>query len=84
MDDSPCSCLLCAPPSEGPAREERDSCVSASVTDFGWHVTGVGAGGDAPADWAYSIDEVEEYCRASQPLLWIPKGETTGPWADLD
>ncbi|MEV5078760.1 DUF4262 domain-containing protein [Streptomyces sp. NPDC056159] len=28
--------------------------------------------------------QAEEYCRASQPLLWIPKDETSGPWADLD
>ncbi|MFD5097886.1 DUF4262 domain-containing protein [Streptomyces albidochromogenes] len=55
MDDSPCFCLLCSPPSEGPAWDERDSQISASVTDFGWHVMGVGAGDEAPADWAYSI-----------------------------
>jgi hypothetical protein len=179
MDDSPCFCLLCAAPAEGPAWEERDSRITTSVTDFGWHVMGVGAGGDTPADWAYSIglwhtlrspevcvfglrvetmmpivntagtavrdghplepdqrrDDIlngyevavrpvhtswygdffgagidfyqapplpitqlfwpdkagrfpweegtEEYCRTSQPLLWIPKGETTGPWSEI-
>ncbi|WP_024877662.1 DUF4262 domain-containing protein [Saccharomonospora piscinae] len=25
---------------------------------------------------------VDEHCRAVQPLLWLPKGETTGPWTD--
>ncbi|MEV5079736.1 DUF4262 domain-containing protein [Streptomyces sp. NPDC056159] len=180
MNDSPCFCLLCVPPPDGPAWEERDSRIAASVSEFGWHVMGVGAGGDAPADWAYSIglwhtlrspevcvfglrietmmpilnvaggeihnghpleadqvrddilngypvtvrpvhpswyrdffgagidyyqappppvmqlfwpdkegrfpwdDQAEEYCRASQPLLWISKEETSGPWADLD
>ncbi|MGW4822973.1 DUF4262 domain-containing protein [Streptomyces sp. NPDC004227] len=180
MNDSSCFCLLCVPPPDGPAWEERDSRIAASVSEFGWHVMGVGAGGDAPADWAYSIglwhtlrspevcvfglrietmmpilnvaggeirnghpleadqvrddilngfpvtvrpvhpswyrdffgagidyyqapplpvmqlfwpdkegrfpwdDQVEEYCRASQPLLWISKEETSGPWADLD
>ncbi|MFJ8211384.1 DUF4262 domain-containing protein [Streptomyces sp. NPDC096033] len=24
--------------------------------------------------------EADEHCRSSQPLLWIPKEETTGPW----
>lgn len=161
------------------APEERDSRISANVTDHGWHVMGVGAGGEAPADWAYSIglwhtlrspevclfglrietmmtivnvagqevrddrplesgqvrddilddysvvvrevhpswyrdffgagidfhqawfpvvqmfwpdrdgrfpwdEQVQEYCRAGQPLLWIPKEETTGPWTELD
>ncbi|MGI5233406.1 DUF4262 domain-containing protein [Actinoallomurus sp. CA-142502] len=179
MDDSPCFCLLCSPPPEGPAWEERDSRIAKSVTDAGWHVMGVG-GGDAPADWAYSIglwhtlrspevcvfglpvrvgmpvvnsagagirdglplepdqrrddvlnnyevavrpvhsswyydffgagldfyqvpplpvtqlfwpdksghfpweDGVDDYCRTCQPLLWIPKGETEGPWSQLD
>ncbi|CAL9379960.1 MULTISPECIES: DUF4262 domain-containing protein [Streptomyces] len=179
MDDSPCSCLLCAPSVEGPAWEERDRRTAASVTEFGWHVMGVGANGSAPADWAYSIglwhtlrspeicvfglrvetmmsivntvgtavreerplepdqrrddilngyqaavrpvhpgwyldffgagvdfyqapplpiaqlfwpdkagrfpweEEAEEYCRASQPLLWIPKDETAGPWSGI-
>jgi hypothetical protein len=55
MDDSPCFCLLYAPPADGPAWEERDSRIAQSVTDFGWHVMGVGAGGDAPADSSYSI-----------------------------
>ncbi|MFC7263985.1 DUF4262 domain-containing protein [Streptomyces lutosisoli] len=34
--------------------EERDSRITKSVEDFGWHVMGV-AGGDAPGDWGYSI-----------------------------
>jgi hypothetical protein len=55
VDDSPCFCLLCAPPADGPAWEERDSRITKSVTEVGWHVMGVGAGDDAPADWAYSI-----------------------------
>ncbi|MFV8050288.1 DUF4262 domain-containing protein [Mycobacterium sp. 48b] len=29
-------------------------------------------------------DQVQEYCRAAQPLLWIPKEQTVGPWAELD
>ncbi|MEU7092604.1 DUF4262 domain-containing protein [Kitasatospora aureofaciens] len=29
-------------------------------------------------------DGVEETCRASQPLLWIPREESSGPWADED
>ncbi|MCG7609465.1 MULTISPECIES: DUF4262 domain-containing protein [Mycobacterium] len=159
--------------------EERDSRISANVADHGWHVMGVGGGGETPADWAYSIglwhtlrspevclfglrietmmtivnvagqearddrplesgqvrddildhysvgvrevhpswyrdffgagidfhqarfpvvqmfwpdrdgrfpwdEQAQEYCRASQPLLWIPKEETSGPWAELD
>ncbi|MFD5570864.1 DUF4262 domain-containing protein [Streptomyces cadmiisoli] len=180
MDRSPCFCLLCSPPADGPAWEERDGRTAANVSEHGWHVMGVGAGGEAPADWAYSIgmwhtlrspevcvfglrietmttvvnvagreirnghaleadqvrddvlngfpvtvrpvhtswyrdffgagidfyqappfpvmqlfwpdregrfpwdDRAEEYCRASQPQLWIPKEETSGPWAALD
>ncbi|MCM2425201.1 DUF4262 domain-containing protein [Streptomyces sp. RKAG337] len=179
MDDSPCFCLLCSPPKDGPARDERDRQVASSVSDFGWHVMGVGAQNETPADWAYSIglwhtlrspevcvfglrvetmmrivntagaairdghplapdqrrddilndldvairpvdsswyqdffgagidfyqapplpvtqlfwpdkagrfpweDGVEDYCRTSQPLLWISKQETAGPWADV-
>ncbi|MGW1535497.1 DUF4262 domain-containing protein [Streptomyces aureus] len=26
---------------------------------------------------------VDERCRTVQPLLWIPKNETTGPWTDV-
>lgn len=161
------------------ATEERDSRIAGNVTDHGWHAMGVGAEGEAPADWAYSIglwhtlrspevclfglrietmmtivniagqevrdgrplelgqvrgdilddypvavrdvhpswqrdffgagtdfyqgpfpavqlfwpdrdgrfpwdDKVQEYCRASQPLLWLPKDQTIGPWAELD
>ncbi|GAA4514075.1 DUF4262 domain-containing protein [Actinoallomurus oryzae] len=178
MDDSPCFCILCAPPAEGPAWEERDNRIAKNVTDVGWHVMGV-YGSDAPADWAYSIglwhtlrnpevcvfglpvevgmpvvnaagsgirdglplepdqlrDDVlnnydvavrpvhsswysdffgagidfyqapplpmtqlfwpdkaghfpwdegaEDYCRTSQPLLYIPKEDTEGPWSQL-
>ncbi|WP_176930657.1 DUF4262 domain-containing protein [Actinacidiphila guanduensis] len=179
MDDPPCFCLLCAPPAEGPAWAERDSQIAQSVTDHGWHVMGVGAGDEAPADWAYSIglwhtlrspevcvfglpipvgmpivnsagdgirggrplepdqrrddvlngyevavrpvhpswyldffgagvdfcqappwpvtqlfwpdksgrfpweDGVDHYCRRSQPLLWIQKSDTEGPWSQV-
>jgi hypothetical protein len=177
MGDSPCFCLLCEPPADGPAWEERDSLIAQSVTDYGWHVMGVGAGDDAPADWSYSIglwhtlrspevcvfglrmdvgmpvvnaagtgirgglplapdqrrgdvlngydvavrpvhpswywdffgagidfyqspplpitqlfwpdkagrfpweEEVDDYCRTSQPLLWVPKDDSDGPWS---
>ncbi|POX45689.1 DUF4262 domain-containing protein [Streptomyces sp. Ru72] len=177
MDRPPCFCLLCAPPADGPAWEERDNRIAQSVIDFGWHVMGVGAGDDAPADWAYSIglwhtlrspevcvfglrievgmpvvnaagagirgglplepdqrrgdvlngydvavrpvhpswywdffgagidfyqapplpvtqlfwpdkagrfpweEGVDDYCRTSQPLLWVPKADTEGPWS---
>lgn len=179
MDDSPCFCLLCEPPADGSPYEARDSRTARNVTEFGWHVMGVGAGGEAPADWAYSIglwhtlrspevcvfglpmdvgmpvvnaaghgirdgrplepdqrrddvldgcdvalrpvhpswylaffgagvdfcqappwpvmqvfwpdksgrfpwdEEVSDYCRTSQPLLWIPKSETGGPWSQV-
>lgn len=177
MDETPCYCILCAPPSDGLAYEVRDSRIAKSVKDFGWHVMGVWGGDEAPADWAYSIglwhtlrspeicvfglsaqtgmkvanaagygirdglplepnqrrddvldgvgvvvrpvhpswykaffgagldfhrrppwpvtqlfwpdkagrfpweDEADEYCRASQPLLWLPKDQTEGPWS---
>ncbi|MFD8253764.1 DUF4262 domain-containing protein [Streptomyces werraensis] len=55
MSDSPCFCLLCAPLTDAPALDERDGHIAANVTDHGWHVMGVGAGDEAPADWAYSI-----------------------------
>jgi hypothetical protein len=29
-------------------------------------------------------DDVEETCRAAQPLLWMPREESPGPWADVD
>ncbi|MFJ4271753.1 DUF4262 domain-containing protein [Streptomyces coelicoflavus] len=29
-------------------------------------------------------DQAQDYCRTSQPQLWISKAETSGPWADLD
>ncbi|WP_055589806.1 DUF4262 domain-containing protein [Peterkaempfera griseoplana] len=29
-------------------------------------------------------DGVEETCRATQPLLWTPREESTGPWADAE
>ncbi|MTE18864.1 DUF4262 domain-containing protein [Streptomyces sp. TRM43335] len=180
MDESPCFCLLCAPTQRGgPAWEERDGRIAKNVADFGWHVMGVMAGGDAPDDWGYSIglwhtlrspevsvfglpsqtamrvvnaagaairdgerlqpdqrrgdvlngydvavrpvhpswypdffgagidfhqtpplpvaqlfwpdkagrfpweEEAEDHCRAGQPLLWIPKEDSDGPWADL-
>jgi hypothetical protein len=178
MGQPECCCLLCAPSANETDLDERDRTVSGSVREYGWHVMGVG-GGDAPADWAYSIglwhslrspevsifglrvetmmrllnvagreirdghplepdqrrgdiindydvavrpvhpswyldffgagvdfyqapplpitqlfwpdkegrfpwDEgAEPYCRASQPLLWIPKADTTGPWTEL-
>ncbi|MGX1130483.1 hypothetical protein RKD49_002673 [Streptomyces glaucescens] len=28
-------------------------------------------------------DDVDAYCRTSQPLLWIPKKESDGPWTEL-
>ncbi|MFG2813825.1 DUF4262 domain-containing protein [Streptomyces sp. NPDC048410] len=28
-------------------------------------------------------ENADEHCRTRQPLLWTPKQETTGPWADL-
>lgn len=37
------------------ASEERDRRIAADVTDHGWHVIGVGAGGEPPGDWTYSI-----------------------------
>ncbi|MBU9766202.1 DUF4262 domain-containing protein [Mycobacterium sp. TNTM28] len=37
------------------ATEERDNRIAGNVTDHGWHAMGVGAEGEAPADWAYSI-----------------------------
>ncbi|CDP89915.1 MULTISPECIES: DUF4262 domain-containing protein [Mycolicibacterium] len=162
------------------AQQERDSRIAADVTEYGWHVVGVGGNDETPADWAYSIglghtlgspeiclfglrietmmtivnvagqavrdgnpmepaqlrddilndypvairpvhpswfqdffgagidfyrtrelavlqlfwpdaegrfpwdDQVHEYCRSSQPLLWIPKEQAEGPWAELD
>ncbi|URM91542.1 DUF4262 domain-containing protein [Streptomyces sp. MRC013] len=27
-------------------------------------------------------EEADECCRTSQPLFWIPKGESTGPWTE--
>lgn len=29
------------------------------------------------------VDGADERCRTSQPLLWIPKDETTGPWTEV-
>ena len=26
---------------------------------------------------------VDQHCRAVQPLLWLPKEQTTGPWTEL-
>ncbi len=28
-------------------------------------------------------DGADDYCRTSQPLLWIPKSDTNGPWAQV-
>ncbi len=30
-----------------------------------------------------TLEGVDEHCRAVQPLLWLPKEQTTGPWTEL-